>query len=1598
MEPSGRPPDVNKKPNFLNFDNLKAIRIPKTRHEKGKGSSVLEKVDLNSFMFSNELLKIIEKSFLRFESKRNFEYKGAQFVNNRVKMNMFNNRRKELKASGYSERELKEEYGFMILHPNNPEKFNELSVHGVKVGNNKKNILGSSSKGVLLSRHADLVASHHLEPGDVFDLFIFKYIRGRMKAIDPSENEIDPTFNFDAHIMKGGETIKQKLNHLSISQAFGYAQIFLYEYDETAEIVESPRHVCPHAIVSVKLQNRYRMFKDVKITRRSVDLADSSIKIQRYSVPPKHQLSYNLHLPSTSSTLSSGKNEAAPANQSHPNPPTAKSSENRIVWKGHLSTNKNRILCECILVSNNSLLVSIELPKVIYLQNRIGLHDVEDKHFSGVTAISFKKESLNSQNGYINAFKLKQADGCSKTLNGISNYFANTHSAGLADLPNGYRILVFPLCELTEKLGLPKENTSADVFVIILSRTSLQLPQKASIFTAPKVGARTKEQGIPGKISEQQKVLMSRKHTKSCTDPGEIHQGNVTNWVSTNVQKVAGEPTGRMSIITNTECIGPARERNDQDRDRCHITDHVKKSNRKGSHGGERNRKHHPEKRKYSTSIQHQKTIKENIGQIDNEIPSKQKKRNGDSKESRTELNNLSKKSIESITPDESSSKLNNFRAINKILTYQYYMDDFPSPSKSILRSRKTFSCPFDYYFALKKKFVSDIQNYLTSHPSIQGTPSSTSSLTFTDSSSVSNKNGSSESVDKKSETKASKGQENKHSSKKSNRPKDERVKSVEAIPSKSISQTRRVELKSNGKKFINPNYDEFSDSAPIKSYAFVSYDYDKTSYKSNWIIGEEGELERPIEDINCMKNLMDFTVTIQGLSDGNRKKLEKSGTGRIAMTYLVLHGQLSTHDETKHEETLIESLWLEGLHSFIPKSIREISDRRDSKEDNSIFHVRQLMKNNNGVSEIIQSFKRANNAPNDRVAAMTFLRSSYKKYESPLEVEDEATYTAELDSSCYSKELRQKQIEILKQRDNSVITDFPEDQGWPLTLYKIDFSEEANGEKAEENWYEEEYSVGNLFVNIDNNSEYFFNFINFNIDSISEISSTDRVRLWIDQGQHGSCYLSSQNNSQSIKLIDTDRYGRKKWSNCNNYKLSSRTLQLSQVHTWIDNFLETEIEALQRNMKALGLGLKAEERLEHLHALSEQTVLGSTSDNTKIKEVFTQFRLDWLRKDPLDKVIREKSNCFKPNKSIPMRFTVQSIVRDEIQIFDVETQKILHAIPSINKLKDPTSANQHKTVQQYLKKIAKAVNCRKRGSSDESTSTSISSKAQKLDLQSVSEKFSNNKANGYKSVDSFNLSVATLEKSIKNFISNLRLDNDLKLQRPLKVRRKTKNIKYFEEKINEDISVIFKDVANSSEKLLNSFSQHSVKVLLVKRLENDMLILAVKNQDAFVKRAEKILQLENNTFLKSLLFAIRDKRETSEMLDMQLNQTSLDIIAEKGFIEILDSLQVEFDKIGGTNDSELRTRFSNKNFTLRLSENANYVMKQRDYLAAIEKDNHFRRGNGEFEIRGSVDESNELRKKNCFTIENNTERTVVLAKKEVIREDGEITSEDGKI
>lgn len=85
---------------------------------------------------------------------------------------------------------------------------------------------------------------------------------------------------------------------------------------------------------------------------------------------------------------------------------------------------------------------------------------------------------------------------------------------------------------------------------------------------------------------------------------------------------------------------------------------------------------------------------------------------------------------------------------------------------------------------------------------------------------------------------------ENSECSKSSGKPKLHREKSIESKTYKKGKDHRRqIELKTKNQNFLNPNYDEFSDATPTKSYTSVSYDYNTTPYESNWIIGKKKDL-----------------------------------------------------------------------------------------------------------------------------------------------------------------------------------------------------------------------------------------------------------------------------------------------------------------------------------------------------------------------------------------------------------------------------------------------------------------------------------------------------------------------------------------------------------------------------------------------------------------------------------------------------------------------------------------------------------------------------------------------------------------------------------
>ncbi|XP_023403378.2 protein TASOR isoform X4 [Loxodonta africana] len=227
----------------------RSFQIPRKSREK---KALFQPLTPGSREFE-DVLNILQSSYLEPSSVANFNYRRACLIHNELLEKEFTEKRRELKFDGRLDKELSESYAFLMVDRHQVQTICE---KGLQVGQSKITILGSPSMGIYLSRYADLLQANPLEAGATGDVVIFKIMKGKIKSIyDPmgvkslestlNKRALDPTPKHECHVSKNANRVTSLLAY----RAYELTQYYFYEYGFD-ELRRRPRHVCPYAVVS----------------------------------------------------------------------------------------------------------------------------------------------------------------------------------------------------------------------------------------------------------------------------------------------------------------------------------------------------------------------------------------------------------------------------------------------------------------------------------------------------------------------------------------------------------------------------------------------------------------------------------------------------------------------------------------------------------------------------------------------------------------------------------------------------------------------------------------------------------------------------------------------------------------------------------------------------------------------------------------------------------------------------------------------------------------------------------------------------------------------------------------------------------------------------------------------------------------------------------------------------------------------------------------------------------------------------------------------------------------------------------------------------
>ncbi|XP_016145914.1 uncharacterized protein tasor2 isoform X2 [Sinocyclocheilus grahami] len=208
---------------------------------------LLEPVHPGSVTFNERILAPLHNNYLYEESKECFTYNSAHLINNGALQKRYAAFRSEKCEKGYSEQELEESFGFLLLDDANRAK--KIGKTGLLVGQAKCTTLGDSSKGVYISKYSDCLDLKRWYDGKTGYIVLLKLTKGRVKEVTDNytQNFTLPTVGYDCHISDQFGAVSSTTSSFL---AYERTQYYMYERrDGSNEIETCPRHACPFAIV-----------------------------------------------------------------------------------------------------------------------------------------------------------------------------------------------------------------------------------------------------------------------------------------------------------------------------------------------------------------------------------------------------------------------------------------------------------------------------------------------------------------------------------------------------------------------------------------------------------------------------------------------------------------------------------------------------------------------------------------------------------------------------------------------------------------------------------------------------------------------------------------------------------------------------------------------------------------------------------------------------------------------------------------------------------------------------------------------------------------------------------------------------------------------------------------------------------------------------------------------------------------------------------------------------------------------------------------------------------------------------------------------------
>ncbi|KAM8804218.1 protein TASOR 2 isoform 3-T3 [Rhynchonycteris naso] len=217
--------------------------------------TVFETVSLSSDSLFQRAVSILHTSYLDSAAEHGFQYSQVTLVKNDIFLNEYKSFYQEKKASNYTEDELQETYGFLLLETENQAKL--ICQRGLCIGSSAITTLGDPAKGVYISKYSDCLHARPWYHGKSGYIVIFNLIKGKVKIVSENytSNYISPSSGYDCHVAANTNKVSHKTSHF---RAFELSQYYLYELSGST-VIGRPRQIYPYAIVAFQYREPKKM-------------------------------------------------------------------------------------------------------------------------------------------------------------------------------------------------------------------------------------------------------------------------------------------------------------------------------------------------------------------------------------------------------------------------------------------------------------------------------------------------------------------------------------------------------------------------------------------------------------------------------------------------------------------------------------------------------------------------------------------------------------------------------------------------------------------------------------------------------------------------------------------------------------------------------------------------------------------------------------------------------------------------------------------------------------------------------------------------------------------------------------------------------------------------------------------------------------------------------------------------------------------------------------------------------------------------------------------------------------------------------------------